>query len=598
MNKKRTFILSISGVAICLALLFFTIKIFQDGSYRNQLPGYPDFQTIQKSLKEQILLAGRKAYLNPTSDNLGYLGMVYYSSAYYEKAVQCYQLAVKKDSAKWIWSYYLGYLNLELGESNASVVNFGHVIQDDPKNILALFYIAEAYQNLGLSLNAKSIFKRIAALNDHNFIKSEVIRENDFPLQTYALFRLARIYMNSNLSDSAETTLKEIIKNQIAFGPAYRLLGTVYTNMGNLTLGTKYTVRANDLLDYTPPADMLVDKIALMSRSDTYLLKQIDDAIRSNNYHWALKLCEHGLKYNPDNKFLISNIIFEYFTLGYDKKALLYLDQHIKYFSDDFNELMHLADILFDKGYDVQALKYFTQAKKLEPGNTRLVLWLSDKNMPDQAVNLLNEQLKNDPGNFNIVSLAVNLYMYLGENEKAITYLASLKRLKPSGPDVKKLEGLAAEKDGKLKEALTCYEEALKDDPKDLNMIKYLASAYIQSKLWDKAIRHYRLALDIYPNEPNLLEGFGQLLISCPELNLRNVQEAREYSERAFISFKSPYTTKVFAGRDLATAYAMLGDKQKASKFINLTIDMAREKNVPLNYAYFETLKKQYNISN
>ena len=90
----------------------------------------------------------------------------------------------------------------------------------------------------------------------------------------------------------------------------------------------------------------MIDNIALISRSDIYLLKQIDDAIRSNNFKWALKLIEHALKYIPDNKYLISKAVFGYFSMGMDKMALPYLDQHLKYFSDDFNELMDLADML------------------------------------------------------------------------------------------------------------------------------------------------------------------------------------------------------------------------------------------------------------
>ena len=301
-------ILSVSLGAGWLALLLATMVIL-DGQYRNQLPDYPEFKDIPKSLQEQISMAGRKAYLNPMANNLGWLSMVYYSSNYYERASQCYQLAVKKNNRKWIWNYYLGYLNLEQGESDKSIENFKIVFKKDPKNYLALFYLADAYQSLGLTDNAESLFKKIAALNDRDIVKRDTIRENDFPLQTYALFRLSRIYMNSNRLDSAEITLKELIENQISFGPAYRLLGTVYTMEGNVLLANKYNVRANDLNEYTPPADVLIDQIAVMSRSDIFLLKYIDDATRSGNVKLALKFFDHALKYLPDNKYLISKAV-------------------------------------------------------------------------------------------------------------------------------------------------------------------------------------------------------------------------------------------------------------------------------------------------
>ena len=83
--------------------------------------------------------------------------------------------------------------------------------------------------------------------------------------------------------------------------------------------------------------------------------------------------------------------------------------------------------------------------------------------------------------------------------------------------------------------------------------------------MWDKAINHFRLALVSYPNEPFLLEGLGNLLISCPDSGLINVNEGKEYSERAFINFKSPFATKISAGENLSTAYAMSGDKKNGN---------------------------------
>jgi tetratricopeptide (TPR) repeat protein len=599
MDKKKKLILSVCVAAICLALSLFAFNFFLGSAYRNQLPEYPDFETIPKSLQEQIKVTYRKAYLNPTANNLGKLGMVYHSSSYYEKAIQCYQLAVKKNSSKWIWSYYLGYLNMEQGESNAAIENFLHVVEKNPKNYLALFYAGETFQNLGLTDNAKNIFKKIAVLSDSDFVNENTIKENYFPLETYAMFRLARIYMNTNRLDSAEITLNTIIEDQITFGPAYRLLGNIYNLKGNLTLGNKYNIRANDLADYTPPVDILVDNLALMSRSDKYLPKQIEEAFRNLNFEWAIKLCNHALKYIPENKFVISNTVYGYLLIGDGKKALPYLDQHINYFRDDFKELMNIADLLYDKKFGPQAMNYFNQAKKLEPENSRLVLWLADRGMKKDALILLNEQLKKDPENVKILSDAVHLLLNLGEKEMAITYLTSLERLLPSDTDVKILTGMVEEKEGNLKGAISIYEETFKSDPKDITIVKYLANFYIRNKMWDKAIDHFRLALNYYPNDPFLLEGLGRLLITCPDQKLRDVNEGREYSERAFINFKSPFATKISAGKILASTYAEMGDRKKAYMYLNNTINLARRRNVSKDYLnYLENLLKQYSSAN
>ena len=406
MNKKRKIILSISGLAICLAISIVVVMFILDAPYRNKLPEYPDFKNVSKAVQHQISDAGLKAYLNPTVENLGELGMVYHSSVFYDKATLCYQLAVEKSKKEWIWNYYLGFLNLEQGESKVSIENFKHVIERNPRNWMALFYTGEAYQNLGLTANAESIYQRIASSDVEAGSKIKN-RENYFPLQTYAMYNLARIYLNSNRLDSAEMALKEIIKREWTFGPAYRLLGNVYTKKGDLALGKKFINRASDLAEYNAPPDTLVDKIALISRSDQYLLKQIDVAKMSYNFNWELELCTHSMKYIPDDKYLISNIIVLYFILGRDKDVLPLLDQHLKSYNDDFEELMKLADLLVGKGFESQAMDYFNQAKKLQPGSSRLALWLLSNGKKNEAVILVNEQLKKEPDNERILMLFI-----------------------------------------------------------------------------------------------------------------------------------------------------------------------------------------------
>jgi len=93
MHKKRTTIFFIIGGVILLLL----IKVLLDVPYRSSIPSLTDLQSVTDSLKYQLTIASSKAYRNPTADNLGTLGMVYHSSANYEKAAVCYKLAIKKN---------------------------------------------------------------------------------------------------------------------------------------------------------------------------------------------------------------------------------------------------------------------------------------------------------------------------------------------------------------------------------------------------------------------------------------------------------------------------------------------------------------------
>lgn len=295
----------------------------------------------------------------------------------------------------------------------------------------------------------------------------------------------------------------------------------------------------------------------------THTFKQIDDALHSLNFKWELKLFDHALQYYPENKFLISKAVFGYLFLGMGERSLPYLDRHLKYSENDFNELILLATLLFDKGYKSQGMVYFNQAKKIKPEEPKLVAWFSDRGMMNEAVNLLNEQLKKQPENKEILGNAVHLFLKMGVIEKALVYFNHLRQLSPSGAEMYKSAGLIAESERKMQEALSCYGHAIKKDPNDLSTIIHLVALYSQEKMWDEAIGHFRLALKKNPNEPILLEGLGRLLISCPDQKFTDAKEGIEYSERAFINYRSFVVTKISAGKNLVRGYAMLGNKKK-----------------------------------
>jgi hypothetical protein len=112
MQKKYKIIILSAGVVLLVILL----KIILEFQYRSNIPDMPGKETITGVLRDQISSATRKAWLNPSSNNLGILGMIYHSCEYYDRAAECYRLAVKRNDSKWMWSYYLGYLNREMGE--------------------------------------------------------------------------------------------------------------------------------------------------------------------------------------------------------------------------------------------------------------------------------------------------------------------------------------------------------------------------------------------------------------------------------------------------------------------------------------------------
>jgi tetratricopeptide (TPR) repeat protein len=578
---------SISTVVFVTIILL--LKFIINSQIRSNLPELPDTNSLTKPVIEQILQALQTAKHRPSAKNLGTLGMVYHSSANYGQAAQCYKLAIKRPGSDWIWNYYLGHLNMEMGKSEDVINNFEAVVKKNPDINLAWYYIGEGYNNLGKNELAEEAFSKITSVWNKSTGLKGPTRNDHYPLNIYAKYQLSRIYNETGDFDRAEKTLKDLIESNPAFGPAYRLLGNIYNMRRDTILSKEYVVRANDLFAFSPPVDTLIDKLALLSRSELYLLKKIDEAQRNIYDEWAFKLVNHALQYLPENKYLISKAIEIYLWVNLKKEAIALVDKHISYYKDSFSEMKKIGMLFFLNGSYAQAEEYLTRASELEPENIEIkknlaicIWYLGDK---QRSHDILNELLKKNRNNPDVIADIANvLFFNFKESDRAVSYLVTLKQLSPNNPKVLKLAAGIAEKNGNIKEAIKLYDAAFTGDPEDLTTIQYLGNLLTNNEMWDKAIRHYRKALEYHPNEPDFLEWLGTILIACPDSSLRNIEEGKKYAERAFFHISSRPNILVSAGRSLAYAYAKLGDKKNAVSIINQTITIARSEHISQSY--------------
>jgi tetratricopeptide (TPR) repeat protein len=517
--------------------------------------------------------------------------MVYHSSANYEEAAVCYQLACEKNPDNLTAHYYLGFLDLEKGNTQGAIENFRKVIKRDDTNMLAWYYLGEATRNQSQFTEAMSCFEKIINSGEDRYTPD---RENYFPVSTYASFNLGRIYLNEGKINEAEKILRKTISDQITFGPAYRLLGNVYARKGDSLLSRKFTIRAKDYADFTPPADPMIDQLLLISRSDLYLLKGIDQAINNSNYRWTLKLCDEGLNYLPDNNFLISKAIRVYLITGNESRAFTLMEKHASLFEKDFRELMDMADFLMKRGKFKLGLLYFAMAKKLNPLDPALALWLKNWNYNLEAEKLINEQIHKKPEEIQLLANALMISAGNKNRENVVNFLDQIKKLNPSKMEIKKCIGFLAYQDNRLGEAIQNWKEVLKSDPKDVGTIRNLNKIYKQKQLWAASCQLLREGLETNPNDPQLLDEYGKLLVLCPDEKIRNIKEGEEFSERAFYHFYTTYGIKLSAARNLATAYAITGQKQLANKFIDMSMNMVNEKEVNEFQNYYSDLKKNY----
>lgn len=587
MFTTKKIAISVSSVFVVLLIIFLIIRHFTDNSLRNQIPGIPEITNMPAPVKEQLVLARDGALDHPTSDQIGLLGMAFHSSAYYDQAKQCYTLAIKLDKSNWIWSYYLGYLEQEMGDSKSAIENFNVVIKENPKITTVWFYLGKAYQNVTEVDKAVEAFNKIAYLKD-DISELRSVRVNYFSLPTCSKFELARIYLNTKQLDKAEKILKDVIKQNHTVGSIYRLLGNVYSAGGDSVLSKKYIVRAQDLAETAFIKDTIIERLAIISRSEQFLPKRIDDALKSANLEGALQLFRHGFMYLSDDKYLISKAIKFFLPIKRGEEILPYLDSNFNNFKDDSNEMNSIAELLFLNGFYSQAIPYYTQVEKLNPGtnlqlaNFAMCYW--NQNKKDSALALMNEQAEKYKNNPIVLVSEVDFMLRIGEKEKAKSYLAKLRQIAPNNSKAIKMSGMVAELEGNQNVAKEMYRAVFKSDPTDLEAIQKLGNILLDQKQWGEAISFSRSALKHNPNAYFLLERLGTFLVSCADQNLRNVPEGLELSLRAFYNISSPPYTLIYSSKSIAQAYAMYADFPNASYYIQTSLSMARSEKISESY--------------
>ena len=282
---------------------------------------------------------------------------------------------------------------------------------------------------------------------------------------------------------------------------------------------------------------------------------------------------------------MISKAVKIYLWKNLNEQAIALMNQHIGYFHNDFNELRNTGLWFFQKGLYAQAEKYWSLALELKPHEITVKQYLAkcywSTGEKQKALNILDELLKTNQNDPDVVADVTYILLQFGEKQKALASLNRLMRTAPSNAKVQKINAEIAEENGNFSEALKMYDNAFRSNPEDLQTINKYGDLLLNQKRWNSYIQLYRKALEHHPNSPEILSRLGEFLIDCPEPALKNVEEGKGYVERTFTYYNCPPDILISAGSHLAYAYAILGNKQRAITTISQTINIGRRQNIP-----------------
>ncbi len=127
--------------------------------------------------------------------------------------------------------------------------------------------------------------------------------------------------------------------------------------------------------------------------------------------------------------------------------------------------------------------------------------------------------------------------------------------------------GVCNRKAGNLDEALAAYKQSLKINPFGKLPLQNIPIVYAYKKEYDKAIQEYQHLANVYPDDPEIYYGIGNIFISYKqeyEEGLKNMCKAYNI----YIKLKSPY--RVDAEKQINYIYSKMKEAGKEKLFFEI----------------------------
>jgi protein O-mannosyl-transferase len=143
-----------------------------------------------------------------------------------------------------------------------------------------------------------------------------------------------------------------------------------------------------------------------------------------------------------------------------------------------------------------------------------------------------------------------------GQTDEAMTQFQEVLRLQPDYEVAYYNLGLALVRKGRQDEALAQFEKAVALKPDYASAHNNLANLFLRQGQPREAIAHYERAARFRPRNADIANNLAWLLATCPDVSLRDGQQAIEFAQKA---------ERLSGGREpvfiatLAAAYAETG---------------------------------------
>jgi tetratricopeptide (TPR) repeat protein len=199
--------------------------------------------------------------------------------------------------------------------------------------------------------------------------------------------------------------------------------------------------------------------------------------------------------------------------------------------------LRSLGDINGSGGVQLEAvgkaIAEYSEVHRLDPNDQEATLWLARlyrlHNDPDKAEQVLQEMLKEDPGNEAAVEQLTQLLLDENKSEEAITLLEGM-TAHSSSPTLFDLLGDAYTQAHDLTKAEAAYRKAVDFDPSELSHLRGLAQTLYTEEKYEEALTAYQKLADLMPDDADNYLRIAQIYRELNQLDKaeENLLKARQ----------------------------------------------------------------------
>lgn len=488
-------------------------------------------------------------------------GLSYYYLESYDLAYTEFNKILEVNPENISATFYLACVEEKMGKLEQARDRFLHLLSMQPNYLEAHIHLGIVYHELGKLEEAAEAFKL-------------ALQEAKYPDVYY---NLSAVYKEMGIIDEADSLVKSAIELDPNYGDALNLLGEIALAMGRVEEARKNFYQ---VLNIEPDHLEAHNNLGVIY-------------YRESRLEEALKEFFKAASIDPNNAEVHNNIGSLYLTQGAYSVARDAFKKALGLKPNYAEAWVNLGSVYFKEGELEKAKELYLQVTELFPKNQEawnyLGLTYFTQGEYKAAVDSFEKALKTGPARVDIYLSLSKTYSKLLFFNESLSCLNKVVEIESHNREAHSLMGhILYDKLGRAEEAVKEWEEAYSLDPNDPIPLMNLAAIKFQTQKFREAITFWEKVLEIDPNSDE-----PYLHIGTAYLKQHNIEEAIQAWQ--IILKRKPLHPEALI--NLGTAFYQKGDLEGAIEVWQKAEQLSRENpkihyNLALAFFYLRNYKE------